>query len=69
MGVDLTEQETQLLLDKYQLKDGTGLVKYREFVNSLDTVFSDQCNSTDVILNARTTAVSYRFANLIAQFK
>ena len=67
--MDLTEQETQLLLDKYQVKDGTGLVKYRELVNNLDTVFSDQCNTTDVILNARTTAVSYKFANLIAQFK
>lgn len=46
-----------MLLEKYQVKDGTGLVKYRELVNSLDTVFSDACNPTDVIQNARTTAV------------
>jgi len=54
-----------MLLEKYQVKDGTGLVKYRELVNSLDTVFSDACNPTDVIQNARTTAVSYKISHLI----
>lgn len=40
----LTEGETQMLLDKYQVKDGTGLVCYRDLVNSLDTVFSVAVN-------------------------
>jgi len=39
------------------VKDGTGLVNYRELVNSLDTVFSDACNPSEVIQNALTTAV------------
>lgn len=52
-----------MLLEKYQVKDGTGLVNYRELVNSLDTVFSDAVNPTEVIQNARTSAVSYRNSN------
>ena len=49
-----------MLLDKYQVKDGSGLVCYRDLVNNLDTVFTDAVNPTDVIQNARTSAVSYR---------
>ena len=60
--MNLTEQETSELLQRYQAKDGSGLVNYRDFVNKLDTVFSDAVNPTDVIMNARTTAVSYRFS-------
>ena len=56
----LTEQETKSLLEKYQLKDGSGLVDYRNLVNSLDTVFSDSTNPSEVIQNARTSPVSYK---------
>ena len=51
-----------MLLDKYQVRDGTGLVNYRELVNNLDTVFSDAANPNEVIQNARTSGVSYKFA-------
>ena len=58
--MSLTEQETKSLLEKYQLKDGSGLVDYRTLVNSLDTVFSDSVNPSAVIQNARTSPVSYK---------
>ena len=60
LGVNLTEQETQMLLDKDRVTDGSGLVCYRDLVNNLDTVFSDAVNPSDVIQNARTSAVSYK---------
>ena len=50
----------QILLNRYQLKDGSGLVNYREFVNYLDTVFTAEVNPTEVIQGAKTTAVSYK---------
>ena len=49
-----------MLLEKYQLKNGSGLVNYRDFVNSLDRVFSDEVDTTEVIQNAKTSAVSYK---------
>ena len=49
-----------MLLDRYQAKDGTGLVNYRTFVNSLDSVFSEGTDTMAVIQNARTSGVSYR---------
>lgn len=49
-----------MLLKKYAVAATPGLVCYRDFVNNLDTVFSDACNPSDVIQNARTSAVSYR---------
>ena len=58
--MNLTEQETQELINRYQLKDGTGLINYRDFVNKLNTVFSDEVDPTAVIQNARTSAVSYK---------
>ena len=61
--MNLTEQETQQLLDRYQAKDGTGLVNYRTFVNKLDEVFQEHMNPNDVIMNARTSAVSYNLIN------
>ncbi len=59
--MNLTEQETQELINRYQLKDGTKLINYRDFINKLDTVFSDQVDPTAVIQNAKTSAVSYNF--------
>lgn len=49
-----------MLLDRYQLKNGSGLVNYRDFVNNLDRVFSDEVDTNEVIQNARTSAVSYK---------
>lgn len=37
-----------------------GLINYREFITKLDEVFSEAMNPTEVITNARTTAVSYK---------
>jgi Ca2+-binding EF-hand superfamily protein len=64
----LTEVETTELLNRYRTTDGTLQINYRTFVNKLDEVFSDSVNPTEVIQNARTTAVSYRFF-LIPKFK
>ena len=49
-----------MLLEKYQARDGTGLVNYRDLVNNLDTVFAETTNPSEVIQNARTSAVSYK---------
>jgi len=49
-----------MLLERYQLKNGSGLVNYRDFVNSLDRVFSDEVDTNEVIQNAKTSAVSYK---------
>lgn len=61
LGVQLTESEIQELITRYRVHDGSGHVNYRSFTNKLDEVFSDQMNPSDVINNARTTAVSYKF--------
>ena len=60
LGVNLTAGETDMLLAKYQAKDGTGLVNYRDLVNNLDTVFAEDTDTNAVIQNARTSAVSYK---------
>ena len=59
LGVSLTEQETQELINRYRVGNA-GLINYRDFVDKLDTVFGDQVDTSSVIQNARTTAVSYK---------
>lgn len=59
--MQLTEAETQELLTRYASPQGPGLINYRDFVNNLDEVFLEQMNPSEVIQNARTSAVSYRF--------
>ena len=61
LGVSLTEQETAELIARYKVGDHSGHINYRAFVNKLDEVFLETMNPTDVIQNARTTAVSYNF--------
>ena len=58
----MTEAETAELINRYQTENQPGLINYREFINKLDEVFSDQMNPTEVIQNARTSAVSYKNA-------
>jgi len=55
------------LINRYRVGNA-GLINYRDFVNKLDTVFSDQVNPSTVIQNARTTAVSYKnhFVKVVA---
>ena len=57
----MTEQETNELINRYKVNDHSGHVNYRNFVNRLDEVFLETMNPTEVIQNARTTAVSYKF--------
>ena len=57
----MTEQETNELINRYKVNDHSGHVNYRDFVNKLDEVFLETMNPTEVIQNARTTAVSYKF--------
>jgi len=56
----LTEEETTELINRYSTKDNTGLINYRDFVNKVDQVFTEVMNPSEVIQNARTTAVSYK---------
>ena len=56
----MTEAETQDLISKYQLKDGTKLICYRDFVNNADKVFYNGCNPSDAINAARSQGVSYK---------
>lgn len=58
----MTEAETAELINRYQTPNQPGLINYRDFINKLDEVFSDQMNPTEVIMNARTSAVSYKNA-------
>ena len=60
----MTEAETQDLIRRYKLTDGTGLINYRDFVNNCDTVFADTTDTSAVINAARSTAVSYKNAIL-----
>jgi len=59
--VNLTEQETTELINRYRIESQPGLINYRDFINGLNEVFSDSMNPTEVIQNSRTTAVSYKF--------
>jgi len=61
LGVNLTEQETTELINRYRIESQPGLINYRDFINGLNEVFSDSMNPTEVIQNSRTTAVSYKF--------
>ena len=56
----MTEAETQDLIRRYKLTDGTGLINYRDFVNKADKVFSDEADPSAAINAARSTAVSYK---------
>ena len=56
----MTEQETGELIARYRNATQPGLINYREFITKLDEVFSENMNPTEVISNARTTAVSYK---------
>lgn len=60
IGVTLTEVETGELINRYRNQTQPGLINYREFITKLDEVFSEAMNPTEVINNARTTAVSYK---------
>ena len=60
LGVNLTEAETQELINRYKTEQ-PGLINYRSFINSLDQVFSESMNPTAVIEDAKTSAVSYKF--------
>ena len=41
LKIELTEQETQELIRRYQLTDGTGLIRYKDFIDKANAVFSD----------------------------
>lgn len=58
--MNLTEAETTELINRYATPNQPGLINYRDFINKLDEVFSDQMNPTEVIANSRTSAVSYK---------
>ena len=58
----LTEQETTDLLARFRVMDNSNHINYRSFVNELDAVFGEDVNPSSVIQNARTSAVSYTFA-------
>ena len=58
--MQLTPAEINDLVAKYQLKDGTKLVNYRDFINKADQVFSDSVNTSEEINAARSSAVSYK---------
>ena len=60
LGVNLTEAETLELINRYRCENQPGLINYRDFIVKLDEVFLEQMNPTEVIMNARTTAVSYK---------
>ena len=60
LKIEMTEAETQELIRRYQLKDGTGLICYRDFVNAADKVFSDEANPSEAIAAAKSSAVSYK---------
>ena len=48
------------MINRYRNDSQPGLINYREFIDKLNEVFSDSMNPTEVIQNARTTAVSYK---------
>ena len=54
LKIELTEAETQELIRRYQLKDGTGLIRYRDFIESAERVFSDAVNPSEAINKARS---------------
>ena len=56
----MTEAETTELANRYKTNNGSGHINYRDFVNKLDAVFLEGMNPTEVIQNARTSAVSYK---------
>lgn len=57
LGVELSEAETTELANRYKTNNGSGHINYRDFVNKLDDVFLEHMNPSDVIQNARTSAV------------
>ena len=56
----MTEAETQSLINRYKLQDGTGLICYRDFVNKANHVFSDAADPSAAIAAAKSSAVSYK---------
>jgi len=50
----MTEAETQELINRYRAPGGHGLIKYRDFVNNADTVFSDAADPSAAINAARS---------------
>lgn len=61
LKIELTEQETQELIRRYQLTDGTGLIRYKEFIDKAEAVFSDSMNPSEAINASRSQGVSYSF--------
>jgi hypothetical protein len=43
-------------VNRYKVVGQPGLINYRDFINKLDTVFSESANQTAVIQNARSSA-------------
>ena len=54
LKIELTEAETQELINRYQVKDGTGLIRYRDFIENAERVFSDAVNPSEAINKARS---------------
>ena len=54
LKIELTEAETQELISRYQVKDGTGLIRYRDFIENAERVFSDAVNPSEAINKARS---------------
>ena len=46
-------------MNRYKVVGQPGLINYRDFINKLDTVFSESADQTAVIQNARSSAVSF----------
>ena len=65
LKIELTEAETQELIRRYQLKDGTGLIRYREFIENAERVFSDAVNPSEAINASRSQGVSYIYISLV----
>ena len=54
LKIELTELETQELIRRYQVKDGTGLIRYKDFIDNAERVFSDAVNPSEAINVARS---------------
>jgi hypothetical protein len=54
----LSEAEIQVLIGRYKVSDGTGMINYAAFLSKLNAVFSDTMNPSETIQNVKAQAVS-----------
>jgi len=57
LGIAMTEDENQQLIQKYRCQDASGLINYYNFCDNINQVFTEHVDPNKIIQGVRSTAV------------